>query len=133
MNIIKTVGNTTTILASATTFDTHAWVESTSGLTGASATGGITKGSSRSTMTMTLTQAKCSQDEGKYACKITILRYNATHKAYDHKNLIIQGEALTLQTLKLTWIQALAIKKNDSKAKQHQSLNSHCVHCMIFC
>ena len=121
MNIIKTVGNTTTILASATTFDTHACVELTSGLTGASATGGITKGSNRSTMTMTLTQAKCSQDEGKYGCKITILRDNAIHRAYDHKNLIIQGEALTLQTLKLTWVQAHAIKKKKKKRQQSKT------------
>ena len=123
MNIIRTVGSTDTYLASASKVDTHAFVEPASGLTRASVTGGITKDFSGSSMTLTLTQARCDQDEGMYTCKITILRDNTIHRAYDHKNLSIQGEALTLQTLKQTCQDARC--QNGIEVKLHQRMHAH--------
>ena len=99
MTIIRKVGNTTTVLASASTIDTRARVEPTSGLTGASVTGGITKGSSMSTMTLTLTQARCDLDEGVYTCMFSFLNGYTLYRAYDDKIFTVGGKALTLQTL----------------------------------
>ena len=94
MTIIRTVGSTDTYLSSASKFGVHAQVEPTSGLTGASVTGGIIKGANRSTITLTLTQAKC-MDEGRYTCKLDLLKSGTVHRVHDRKYLTIFGEALT--------------------------------------
>ena len=95
MNIIKTVGNMETPLVAANIGSTDAALESGTGLTGASVSGGITPGETTSTMTLTLTQARCDQDEGMYTCKITVLQRGppmVTKDYFGTKNLSIEGE-----------------------------------------
>ena len=94
MNIIRTVGNTETTLLSARSSRTHAVLEPGTGLTGVSVYGGIIPGAGTSTMALTLTQARCDQDEGVYTCKITVhIPYPVfTRDYFDRKNLSIEGE-----------------------------------------
>ena len=94
MNIIRTVGNTETPLVSASSSYSDAELESGSGLTGASVSGGITPGETTSTMMLTLTQARCDEDEGMYTCKVTVLIAYLVYSQdlFHHMNLSIEGE-----------------------------------------
>ena len=95
MNIIRTVGNTETALVAASSSSTVAALEPGTGLTGASVSGGITPGATTSTMTLTLTQARCDEDEGMYTCKVIVLQSGppmVTRDYFGTKNLSIEGE-----------------------------------------
>ena len=104
MNILRTVGNIETPLVAASTGSTDAAQEPGTGLTGASVSGGITPGATTSTMTLTLTQAKCDEDEGMYTCKFTVLQSSpvVTVDYIDKKNLSIEGEALNMHPIHIT-------------------------------
>ena len=94
MNIIRTVGNTETALVAASSSSTDATLEPGTGLTGASVSGGITPGETTSTMMLTLTQARCDEDEGMYTCRFTVLQTNplVTLDYFDRKYLSVEGE-----------------------------------------
>ena len=95
MNIFKTVGNAETPLVSASSSGIDAALESGTGLTGASVSGSITPGENTSTVTLTLTQARCDEDEGMYTCKIAVLQSGppmVTRDYFDSKNLSIEGK-----------------------------------------
>ena len=98
MNIMRTEGNREILLVAATSTSTEAVLQAGTGLIGASVSGGITPGALTSTMTLTMTQATCDDDEGRYTCTFTVLGNPPVAQTLsDHKNLSIEGEALNMQ------------------------------------
>ena len=97
MSIRRTADDVTSHLVSASQNEKAASLESTSGLTGATATGGITIPPNASTVNLTLTQARCYQDEGNYTCSVSVLKRqaNTLSRMSDQENLTITGKALT--------------------------------------